>query len=85
MDGDNIRHGLNGDLGFSEKTGRKHSTLLNDAGLVTIVEFISPYRKDRNAARAMHERDGLRFIEAFVDTPLETCEGRDPKGLYKGW
>lgn len=90
LDGDNIRHGLNGDLGFSEEDRQENirrigevAKLLNDAGLITIVAFISPYRRDRDAARATHEKDGLRFIEVFVDTPLETCEERDPKGLYK--
>ena len=90
LDGDNIRHGLNNDLGFSIEDREENirrigevSKLLTDAGLVTIVAFISPYRRGRDAARAMHEQAGLHFIETFVDTPLETCEGRDPKGLYK--
>jgi bifunctional enzyme CysN/CysC len=87
LDGDNIRHGLNRDLGFSEADRVENirrvmevSRLLVDAGLVVIVSFISPYRAEREIARSRFEPG--EFIEVFVDTPLEECERRDPKGLY---
>jgi len=87
LDGDNIRHGLNRDLGFSEADRVENirrvtevSRLLVDAGLVVIVSFISPYRAEREIARS-HFEPG-EFFEIFVDTPLEECERRDPKGLY---
>jgi adenylylsulfate kinase len=90
LDGDNVRHGLNSDLGFSLQDREENirrigevAKLMTDAGLVTIVAFISPYRKGREEVRAMHEQAGLKFVEAFVDTPLAVCEERDPKGLYK--
>jgi bifunctional enzyme CysN/CysC len=89
LDGDNIRHGLNGDLGFSEADRTENirrvsevATLFADAGLVVVVPLISPYRSARSAARERVESAGLRFVEVFVDTPLEICEQRDPKGLY---
>ncbi len=88
LDGDNIRHGLNRDLGFdasdrSENIRRvgEVAALLNDAGLIVITSFISPYRRDRDQARDIIGSD--RFVEIHVDTPLEVCEARDPKGLYK--
>jgi len=88
LDGDNVRHGLNRDLGFTaadrvENIRRvgEASKLMVDAGLVTIVSFISPFRSERRMVRDLLE-DG-EFIEVFVDTPLEICEQRDPKGLYK--
>lgn len=89
LDGDNLRHGLNGDLGFTAE-GRSENIrrvgevarLFADAGLVAIVPVISPYRVDRDRARQIHEEAELGFIEVFVDTPLEVCEQRDPKGLY---
>ena len=89
LDGDNLRHGLNSDLGFSpadraenvRRTGEV-ARLLADAGLVAIASLVSPYAADRAAVRASHEREGLKFIEVFVNTPLEECERRDPKGLY---
>jgi bifunctional enzyme CysN/CysC len=89
LDGDNLRHGLNGDLGFSaadrgenvRRTGEV-ARLLADAGLVAIASLVSPYAADRQKVRESHARDGLRFIEVFVNTPLEECERRDPKGLY---
>ncbi len=89
LDGDNLRHGLNGDLGFSasdraenvRRTGEVAS-LFADAGLVALVSLVSPYAADRARARALHEREGLRFLEVYVNTPLEECERRDPKGLY---
>lgn len=89
LDGDNVRHGLNGDLGFgkadrSENVRRlgQVALLMAHAGLVAIVPVISPYEADRAKARTAHEDEGLDFIEVFVDTPLEVCEERDPKGLY---
>ena len=87
LDGDNIRHGLNRDLGFSEADRVENirrvtevARLLVDAGLVAIVSFISPYRAEREIARSRFEPG--EFLEIFVDTPLEECERRDPKGLY---
>jgi bifunctional enzyme CysN/CysC len=87
LDGDNIRHGLNRDLGFSEADRVENirrvtevARLLVDAGLVVIVSFISPYRAERELARSRFEPG--EFIEVFVDTSLEECERRDPKGLY---
>jgi len=89
-DGDNLRHGLCAGLGFSEADRKENvrrageaAALMADAGLVAIVALISPYRADRAAARAAHDRAGLPFFEVWVDTPLEVCESRDPKGLYK--
>ena len=89
LDGDNLRHGLNSDLGFSpadraenvRRTGEV-ARLLADAGLVAIASLVSPYAADRLRVRESHERDGLSFVEVFVNTPLEECERRDPKGLY---
>ena len=90
LDGDNLRHGLNSDIGFDRaaraenvrRTGEV-AKLLAEAGTVAVVSLVSPYADDRDAARASHERDGLTFIEVWVDTPLEECERRDPKGLYE--
>ncbi|MFL6207210.1 MAG: adenylyl-sulfate kinase [Acidimicrobiales bacterium] len=89
LDGDNIRHGLNGDLGFSADDRAENvrrvghvAALMADAGLVVLVPLVSPYRADRDAVRALHDAAGLRFVEVFVDTPIELCEQRDPKGLY---
>ncbi|MGE0144872.1 MAG: adenylyl-sulfate kinase [Planctomycetota bacterium] len=88
LDGDNIRHGLCKDLGFSERDRQENirrvaevAALLADAGLLVLTAFISPFRADRDAARAVI--GAADFVEVFVDTPLEVCEGRDPKGLYK--
>jgi adenylylsulfate kinase len=90
LDGDNVRHGLNKNLGFSAEDREENirrigevARLFADAGLVTMTSFISPYRKDRDQARKLHEETGLPFIEVFVDTPVEVCEERDPKDLYK--
>ena len=90
LDGDNLRHGLNGDLGFGaadrDENVRRASEvarLFADAGVVSLVPLISPYRAGRDRARAIHEAASLTFAEVFVDTPLELCEQRDPKGLYK--
>lgn len=89
LDGDNLRHGLNGDLGFDAASRNENvrragevALLFADAGLVAIVPLISPYRADRDRVRTRHEDLGLRFVEVFVDTPIELCEQRDPKGLY---
>jgi bifunctional enzyme CysN/CysC len=89
LDGDNLRHGLNGDLGFSAADRTENirrvgevARLFADAGVVALVPVISPYRADRDQARAIHVEAGLRFVEVWVDTPIEVCEARDPKGLY---
>jgi bifunctional enzyme CysN/CysC len=89
LDGDNLRHGLNADLGFSAADRTENirrvsevARLFADAGVVALVPVISPYRTDRDRARTIHEAVGLRFVEVFVDTPIELCESRDPKGLY---
>lgn len=90
LDGDNVRHGLNKNLGFSAEDREENirrigevAKLFADAGFITITSFISPYRKDREIARTMHDEAGLFFMEIFVDAPIEICEQRDPKGLYK--
>ncbi len=89
LDGDNVRHGLNADLGFSDGDRAENvrrlgevARLLADAGLVALVPAISPFRTGREAARATHAAAGLDFVEVHVATPLEECERRDPKGLY---
>jgi bifunctional enzyme CysN/CysC len=89
LDGDNLRHGLNADLGFGAADRTENirrvsevAKLFADAGAVALVPVISPYRADRDRARAIHDEAGLRFLEVFVDTPIELCEARDPKGLY---
>jgi adenylyl-sulfate kinase len=89
LDGDNLRHGLNGDLGFSVEARAENvrrtaevAALMADAGVVALVSLVSPTRVDRAAARAVHERSALRFLEVWVSTPLEECERRDTKGLY---
>lgn len=89
LDGDNVRHGLNADLGFSatdriENVRRigEVALLMADAGLVVLASLISPYRSSRDAVRRLHDSAGFAFYEVFVDTPLSVCEERDPKGLY---
>lgn len=89
LDGDNIRHGLNSDLGFSDEDRAENvrrngevARLMADAGMVAIVPVISPFREGRDQVRHMHEVAGLTFVEVFLDTPLGECEQRDPKGLY---
>ncbi len=89
LDGDNLRHGLNGDLGFSAEDRDENvrrvghvARLFCDAGVVAIVPLISPYRAARDLVRELHATADLPFLEVFVDTPLEVCESRDPKGLY---
>lgn len=88
LDGDNLRHGLNRDLGFSPEDRKENirrvgeaAKLLADAGLVVITAFISPYQSDRDAVRGLFQ-DG-EFVETWLDCSLETCRQRDPKGLYK--
>ena len=88
LDGDNVRHGLNSDLGFAAEDRvenirriREVARLFADAGALVLSAFISPYRKDRDRVRGLMSPG--EFIEVFVDTPLEICEARDPKGLYK--
>ncbi len=89
LDGDNLRHGLNGDLGFDEQARCENvrrtahvARLIAESGTVALVSLVSPYACDREAAAALHAADDLHFIEVFVDAPLELCEERDPKGLY---
>lgn len=89
LDGDNLRHGLNSDLGFSPKDRSENvrrvaqvALLMSDAGVVVLVPVISPYADDREAVRKWHQAAQLRFLEIHVDAPLEVCEERDPKGLY---
>jgi adenylyl-sulfate kinase len=89
LDGDNLRHGISSDLGFSEQDRKTQicrtgdiAALFADAGAVAIVALVSPFRAERCSVREKHEANGLRFVEVFVDTPLETCAARDPKGLY---
>ncbi|TRX57223.1 adenylyl-sulfate kinase [Thalassomonas sp. M1454] len=88
LDGDNVRHGLNGDLGFSDEDRVENirrisqvAKLFVDSGLIVSTAFISPFQSDRDMARDMLEQG--EFIEVFIDTPIEICEQRDPKGLYK--
>lgn len=88
LDGDNIRHGLNRDLGFTNEDRIENirrvaevAKLMADAGLIVLVSFISPFRAERQLAREMMEKG--EFFEVFIDTPIEECAKRDPKGLYK--
>ncbi|EMD37451.1 hypothetical protein CERSUDRAFT_154096 [Gelatoporia subvermispora B] len=90
LDGDNVRFGLNKDLGFDEKSRNENirrigevSKLFSDASCVTLTAFISPYRADRAVAREVHDKSGIPFVEVFIDAPLHVVEQRDPKGLYK--
>jgi len=89
LDGDNLRHGLNGDLGFSADDRAENvrrtahaAALLAEAGVVALTALVSPYRSDRASARAIHEAAGVPFLEVWVSTALAECERRDPKGLY---
>ncbi len=88
LDGDNVRHGLSKDLNFTDEDRIENirrvaevAKLMVDAGLIVITSFISPFKAERDLARSLMEEN--EFIEVFVDTPLEVCEQRDPKGLYK--
>lgn len=90
LDGDNVRHGLSSNLGFSPQDREENirrvaevSRLFADSGTVCLTSFISPFKKDRQRARNIHVKDGLPFFEVFVDTPFHVCESRDTKGLYK--
>ncbi len=88
LDGDNIRHGLNKDLGFCNADRIENirrvgevAKLMTDAGLIVLSAFISPFQQDRDSVRNLFDAD--EFLEVFVDAPLEVCERRDPKGLYR--
>ncbi len=90
LDGDNVRHGLNKNLGFSAEDRTENirrigevSKLFADAGLLSITSFISPYSADRDLVRKLHEEADLPFLEVYVELPLKVAEERDPKGLYK--
>jgi bifunctional enzyme CysN/CysC len=90
LDGDNLRTGLNADLGFSDDDRRENirrvgevARLMADSGVVVLVPVISPFRDARDSVREMHQAARLPFFEVFVDTPLEECERRDPKGMYE--
>jgi adenylylsulfate kinase len=89
LDGDNVRLGINKNLGFSAEDRAENirrigevSKLFVDAGLIVLSSFVSPYRADRDLVRKLHEDAGMDFIEVFVDVPLAEAEKRDPKGLY---
>jgi adenylyl-sulfate kinase len=89
LDGDNLRHGVCGDLGFSPDDREQNvrrvgevARLFADSGTVALVSLVSPYAAPRERVRELHERDGLAFLEVFVNTPAEECARRDPKGLY---
>ena len=90
LDGDNVRHGINNNLGFSHEDRTENirrigeiSKLYCDTGIIALSSFISPYQEDRDQVRKLHEDSGYNFIEIFVDCALEEAEKRDPKGLYK--
>ena len=90
LDGDNVRMGINKNLGFSAEDRAENirrvgevAKLFVDAGVIALSSFISPYRDDRDEVRKLHEAAGMDFIEVFVDCSLESAEARDPKGLYK--
>ena len=90
LDGDNIRLGINKNLGFSAEDRTENirrigeiSKLFVDVGIITLSSFVSPYRADRDLVRELHEQAGMDFIEVYVDVPLDVAESRDPKGLYK--
>ena len=90
LDGDNVRLGINKNLGFSEADRTENirrigevAKLFGDAGVIALSSFISPYKNDRDQVRELHEKAGLKFVEVFVDCSLEEAERRDPKGLYK--
>jgi adenylylsulfate kinase len=90
LDGDNVRHGLNKNLGFSAEDRAENirrigevAKLFADAGMITLTSFISPYRADRDNVRKLHDEAKVPFIEVYVDCPLDEAEKRDPKGLYK--
>ena len=89
LDGDNVRHGINKNLGFSEEDRKENirrigevAKLFGDAGTIALSSFISPYKADRDEVRALHEAAAIPFVEVFVDCTLDEAERRDPKGLY---
>jgi adenylyl-sulfate kinase len=89
LDGDNLRHGINGDLGFAPgdrdenvRRAGEMARLMADAGVIALVSLVSPYRAARQRAREIHEADGLPFSEVYVAVTVEECAARDPKGLY---
>jgi adenylylsulfate kinase len=89
LDGDNVRHGINKNLGFSEEDRKENirrigevAKLFGDAGMIALSSFISPYKADRDEVRALHDAAGIPFVEVFVDCALAEAERRDPKGLY---
>ena len=90
LDGDNIRHGLNGNLGFSAEDRKENirrigevAKLFADAGVIVSTSFISPFKSDRDLVRKLHKEANLNFIEVFIKAPVEVCSQRDPKGLYR--
>lgn len=90
LDGDNVRHGLCGNLGFSADDRAENirrigevARLFADAGVIVLCSFVSPYRADRAGVRTMHDAIDLSFFEIYINTPVDICEQRDPKGLYK--
>lgn len=90
LDGDNVRLGINKNLGFSADDRKENirrigevAKLFVDSGVIVLSSFISPYREDRDMVRTLHEAAGMDFIEVYVDVPLAVAENRDPKGLYK--
>ncbi len=90
LDGDNLRHGLNGDLGFTAEDRNENvrrvsevARLFADAGVMALVPLVSPYRAGRERAREIHKAADVPFFEVYMDTPLDVAESRDPKGLYK--
>ena len=90
IDGDNVRHGLNRNLGFTKEDREENvrraaevAKLFSDCGIITICSFVSPFEADRRSARKIHEDFNLRFFEIFVQASMQTCEARDVKGLYE--
>ena len=90
LDGDNVRLGINKNLGFSAEDRTENirrigeiAKLFVDTGVIALSSFVSPYREDRDTVRQLHQEAGMDFIEVFVDVPLDVAESRDPKGLYK--
>jgi bifunctional enzyme CysN/CysC len=89
LDGDNLRHGLNGDLGFSDRDRTENvrragevARMFAESGVLALIALICPFEEDRRLIRTLHTEAGLSYAEVFVDTSLEECERRDPKGLY---
>lgn len=89
LDGDEVRRELCRDLGFDRESRAENvrrvahiARMLADAGVIAVVALVSPYQTDRERARQLHDELGITFVEVFIDTPIEVCQGRDPKGLY---